>query len=403
MSRPSLTDRLRSAATERASAHLTRRLRVVEAVQGTRVTTGGRELLNFCSNDYLGLAQSLEVTAALQESAAWLGVGSTASHLICGHHREHAQLEEELADWLGYSKALVFGSGYLANLGLLQALLGKDDLVVQDKLNHACLLDGARLAGCELKRYPHVDAESAERQLQSRPQAAAMLATDGVFSMDGDLAPLRELSAIAKAQGALLHVDDAHGVGVVGPGGRGSVAASGLTAREVPLLLVTFGKAIGTYGAAICGPTDVIDALVETARPFGLTTALPPALAAATRRSLSLIKNEPWRRFKLAALIARFRRGARQLGLPVLDSSTPIQPLLVHGNVEALRAAQALQARGLLISAIRPPTVPEGRARLRVTLSSAHSESEVDQLLDALGGVLKDHLTPPRLPKSLTR
>jgi len=297
----------------------------------------------------------------------------------------------------------VFGSGYLANLGLLQALLGKDDLVVQDKLNHACLLDGARLAGCELKRYPHVDAESAERQLQSRPQAAAMLATDGVFSMDGDLAPLRELSAIAKAQGALLHVDDAHGVGVVGPGGRGSVAASGLTAREVPLLLVTFGKAIGTYGAAICGPTDVIDALVETARPFGLTTALPPALAAATRRSLSLIKNEPWRRFKLAALIARFRRGARQLGLPVLDSSTPIQPLLVHGNVEALRAAQALQARGLLISAIRPPTVPEGRARLRVTLSSAHSESEVDQLLDALGGVLKDHLTPPRLPKSLTR
>ena len=190
---------------------------------------------------------------------------------------------------------------------------------------------------------------------------------------------------------------------MVGPGGRGSVAASGLTAREVPLLLVTFGKAIGTYGAAICGPTDVIDALVETARPFGLTTALPPALAAATRRSLSLIKNEPWRRFKLAALIARFRRGARQLGLPVLDSSTPIQPLLVHGNVEALRAAQALQARGLLISAIRPPTVPEGRARLRVTLSSAHSESEVDQLLDALGGVLKDHLTPPRLPKSLTR
>ncbi|HRF53933.1 MAG: 8-amino-7-oxononanoate synthase [Dechloromonas sp.] len=403
MSRPNIPERLRVAAAERAAAHLTRRLRVVESAQGTRVITGGRELLNFCSNDYLGLAQSLDITAALQESAAWQGVGSTASHLICGHHREHALLEEELADWLGYPRALLFGSGYLANLGLLQALLGKDDVVVQDKLNHACLLDGARLAGCELKRYPHGDIESAERQLQSRPEAAAMLATDGVFSMDGDVAPLRELARICKTENALLHVDDAHGVGVVGPGGRGSVAAQGLTSREVPLLLVTFGKAMGTYGAAICGPADVIDALIETARPYGFTTALPPALASATRRSLSLIKNEPWRRFKLAALIARFRRAARQLGLPLLDSSTPIQPLLVHANAEALRASRELQERGLLVSAIRPPTVPEGRARLRVTLSSAHSESEVDRLLDALAEVLKDHLMPPRLAKATNR
>jgi 8-amino-7-oxononanoate synthase len=387
--RPALTARLAQLAQERSQAHLERRLRTVEQRDGVQVALDGRVLLNFCSNDYLGLAQHVEVVGALQEAAAWHGVGSGAAHLVCGHHREHARLEEAVAEWQGYPRALLFGSGYLANLGVLQALLGEGDVCVQDKLNHACLLDGARLAGAELKRYPHNDIEGALRQLKARNDAPAMLATDGVFSMDGDLAPLKPLAILARAENATLYVDDAHGAGLMGPDGRGSVAHAALGPRDVPLQLITLGKALGGYGALVVGSDELIEAVLQAARPYLFTTALPPALAAASRAALGVARKESWRRFKLTALTTRFRRGAQQLGLPLMDSNTPIQPLLLGDNAAALAAAAALEQKGFLVGAIRPPTVPEGRARLRITLSAAHSEAQVDALLAALGEVCR--------------
>lgn len=388
MARPGLFQRLARQQAERAENALLRRQRIIEQRDGVLVTSGGRRLLNFCSNDYLGLADHLDVVCAMQEATARHGVGSTAAHLVCGHHREHAKLEEEVADWLGYERALLFGSGYLANLGVLQALLGEGDVCVQDKLNHASLLDAARLAGCELKRYPHGDYEGALRQLKSRTDAAAVIATDGVFSMDGDLAPLQALALLARAENSLLYVDDAHGAGVLGHDGRGSAAHLGLGPREVPLTLVTLGKALGGYGAVVAGRGELIEGILQGARSYLFTTALPPALAAANRAALGIVRRESWRRLKLAALIARFRRGAQQLGLPLMESVTPIQPLLVGDNAAAVAASRALEDRGFLVGAIRPPTVPDGRARLRITLGCAHTEQQVDRLLDALAGIV---------------
>jgi 8-amino-7-oxononanoate synthase len=387
--RPALTDRLTRIEREREAASLTRVRRTVDQREGVQVAVDGRVLVNFCSNDYLGLAQHVEVIGALQEAAAWHGVGSGASHLVCGHHREHARLEEAVAEWQGYPRALLFGSGYLANLGVLQALLDEGDICVQDKLNHACLLDGARLAGAELRRYPHGDIEGALRQLKARADAPALLATDGVFSMDGNLAPLKALAILARAENATLYVDDAHGAGLMGPDGRGSVAHAGLGPRDVPLQLITLGKALGGYGALVLGSESMIETILQGARSYLFTTALPPALAAASRTALGLARKDSWRRFKVTALTTRFRRGAQQLGLPLMDSNTPIQPLLLGDNATALSASQALEQRGFLVGAIRPPTVPEGRARLRITLSAAHSEAQVDALLEALGQVCR--------------
>ena len=390
--RPALIDRLHRASEARNAAALNRRRRTIEQREGVEVALDGRVLLNFCSNDYLGLSQHVDVVAALQEAAAWHGVGSGAAHLVSGHQREHARLEEAVAQWQGYPRALLFGSGYLANLGVLQALLGEGDVCIQDKLNHASLLDGAKLSGAELKRYPHNDIEGALRQLKSRSDAAALLATDGVFSMDGDLAPLKPLAILARSENATLYVDDAHGAGLMGPDGRGSVAHAGLGPRDVPLQLITLGKALGGYGAVLVGSDDLIEAVLQTARPYIYTTSLPPALAAASVAALGIARKDAWRRFKLTALTTRFRRGAQQLGLPLMDSNTPIQPLLLGENQAVLDAAQALEQRGFLVSAIRPPTVPEGRARLRITLSAAHSEAHVDALLHSLGEVCR-HVT----------
>jgi len=384
MTRPALTDRLAALAAERRGAGLERRRLELEGRDGASVQLFGRSLVNFASNDYLGLAQHLDVIAAMQESAAIHGVGAGSADLICGHYREHSALEREVAEWLGAPRALLFGSGYLANLGVQQALLDDQAICVQDKLNHACLLDGAQLSRCELKRYPHLDVEGAMRQLQSRPDAPAMLATDGVFSMDGDLAPLKELALLARAQNAILHVDDAHGVGVMGPGGRGSVAHAGLSWREVPLQLVTLGKALGGYGAVLVGREDLIEAVLQSARPYLFTTALPPAIAAAARASVRLAQKEAWRRFKLVGLVSRFRRGAQQLGLPLKESDTPIQPLLLGDSKRTVAVAASLRAAGFLVGAIRPPTVPEGRARLRISITAAHTEQQVDALLEAL-------------------
>ncbi|WP_159017036.1 8-amino-7-oxononanoate synthase [Cognatiluteimonas profundi] len=384
MPRIQLRDRVEELRLQREALGRQRVRRTVTRRDGVRCEVDGRWLVNFCSNDYLGLSQQFAVTGALQHSAASEGAGGIGSHLVCGHHAAHEALERALADWLGAPRALLFGSGYLANLAVVQGLLGEDDVCVQDKLNHASLIDAARLAGCRLRRYPHADPEGAVRQMRASPDGAALLATDGVFSMDGDIAPLRQLSLAARVQQALLYVDDAHGIGVLGPGGRGSVAAAQLDVAQVPLQLATLGKALGGYGAVLLGDAALIDHLAQTARPYLYTTALPPALAAASLAAVSLARKDHWRREKLRALVARFREGAAERGLSLLPSQTPIQPLLCGDNARAVALAQALEARGYWVAAIRPPTVPEGSARLRITLSAGHGDSDVDGLLDAL-------------------
>ena len=384
MPRPDLLQRLAVQTAERERANLRRRLHVIEHADGPWLNSGGRRLLSFCSNDYLGLAQHPSLVAALARAAGEQGVGSTSAHLICGHRRTHAQLEEALAAWTGRERALLFSTGYMANLGVLQALLSRGDVCVQDKLNHACLLDGAKLSGEELKRYPHADVAAAARQLAASPEAAALLATDGVFSMDGDVAPLRALAQQCAREHATLMVDDAHGLGVLGDDGAGSLSAAKLDQHEVPLLMATLGKALGCSGAFVAGPAALIEGLIQFARPYIYTTAMPPALAGAALEAVRLAQSETWRRHKLAALIARFRAGAAQLGLPLMDSASAIQPLRLGDARAALQAAQALERRGLLVVAIRPPTVPAGQARLRITLSAAHEEAQVDRLLDAL-------------------
>ena len=384
MPRPDLLKRLAIQTAERAEAKLLRRLRILDHADGPWLDVGNGRLLSFCSNDYLGLAQHPQLVAALTRAARQGGVGSTSAHLICGHRTEHAELEEALAVWTGRERALLFSTGYMANLGVLQAVLARGDICVQDKLNHACLLDGAKLSGAELKRYPHADVAAAARQLATSPDAAALLATDGVFSMDGDVAPLRELATLCAGERATLLVDDAHGLGVLGEHGAGSVSAADLSQHEVPLLMATLGKALGCMGAFVAGPATLIDGLIQFARPYIYTTAMPPALAAAALESVQLAQTEDWRREKLAALIARFRHGAAELGLPLAASFSAIQPLLLGSADAALAAAQALERLGLLVSAIRPPSVPLGQARLRITLSAAHEDAHVDRLLDAL-------------------
>ncbi len=392
MPRPDLLQRLAVQTAERERANLRRRLRTIDHADGPWLESGSQRLLSFCSNDYLGLAQHPQLVGALTRAAREEGVGSTSAHLICGHRREHAELEEALAVWTGRERALLFSTGYMANLGALQALLARGDpgsrpgqaLCVQDKLNHACLLDGAKLSGAELKRYPHADVDAAARQLAANPDAAALLATDGVFSMDGDVAPLRELAQLCARERATLMVDDAHGLGVLGAHGAGSLDAANLGQHEVPLLMATLGKALGCSGAFVAGPAALIEGLIQFARPYIYTTAMPPALAAAALEAVQLAQAEAWRRDKLAALIARFRRGAAELGLPLEASPSAIQPLLLGGAETALAVAQALERQGLLVTAIRPPTVPVGQARLRITLSAAHEEAHVDRLLGAL-------------------
>ena len=383
MSRVSLNERVLALRAQCEAAHRRRRIRTVAQRDGVRCVVDGRELLNFCSNDYLGLAQHPRVIAALRD-AAGEGAGSTASHLVCGHGGQHAALESELADWLHAPRALLFGSGYMANLAVVQGLLGDGDVCVQDKLNHASLIDAARLAGCMLKRYPHADADAAERQLASHADGAALLASDGVFSMDGDVAPLRALATIAREQQAALYIDDAHAVGVMGHGGRGTIDAAGLDVGEVPLRLVTFGKALGSAGAAIVGDADLIAHLAETARPYIYTTALPPAQVAATREAVRIARAGDDLRERLRANIERFKDGARSLDLPLMSSDTPIQPVLIGSDAHALAMAAALETEGYWVVAIRPPTVPEGSARLRIALSAAHDPQQIDGLLDAL-------------------
>lgn len=342
-------------------------------------------MLAFCSNDYLGLANHPQVIAALKQGADAYGVGSGAAHLVTGHSAAHQALEEALADFTGRARALLFSSGYLANLGVISALTGRADQVFEDRLNHASLLDGARLGQARLRRYAHADPRALAAMLDGN--SARLIATDGVFSMDGDLAPLPELVPIAHRADAWLLVDDAHGLGVLGEEGRGSLAHLGLGPEQVPILVGTLGKAFGTAGAFVAGSRELIETLIQRARSYIYTTAPPPAIAAATWESLRIARRESWRRERLQMLIRRFRAGAAQLDLPLPDSATPIQPLIAGTARQALSWSRRLETLGILVSAIRPPTVPEGSARLRITFSVAHTVEDVDRLLETLGSL----------------
>ncbi|SDY13737.1 8-amino-7-oxononanoate synthase [Allochromatium warmingii] len=361
---------------------LYRRRRLQDGPQQPQARVDGRALLSFCGNDYLGLANHPDVIAALRDGAQRWGVGSGAAHLVNGHSRAHQALEEALAEFTGRPRALLFSTGYMANLGVISALAGRHDTVFEDRLNHASLLDGALLARARLRRYPHADASALHRLLKI--ESARLIVTDGVFSMDGDLAPLPELAALARDAGAWLMVDDAHGLGVLGRDGRGSLDHFGLGFNDVPILMGTLGKAFGTFGAFVAGSEELIETLIQSARSYIYTTATPPALAEATLVSLAIARRETWRRERLAEWIERFRTGAARIGLQLMDSSTPIQPIIVGSAAQALAWSAALEAAGLLVTAIRPPTVPEGTARLRVTLSAAHTAEDIDRLLAAL-------------------
>jgi len=368
---------------ERRAADLYRQRPLLHSPQGPEVVVDGQPLLAFCSNDYLGLANHPQVIAAWQAGAERWGVGGGASHLVVGHSTPHHQVEEALAELTGRPRALLFSTGYMANLGAITALVGQGDTVLQDRLNHASLLDGGLLSGARFSRYLHNDPASLASRLD-KAVGNTLVVTDGVFSMDGDLADLPALAAVAKARGAWLMVDDAHGLGTLGNQGGGVVEHFGLGVDEVPVLIGTLGKACGTAGAFVAGSEELIEALVQFARPYIYTTSQPPALACATLKSLELLRRETWRREHLAALIRQFREGARQIGLQLMDSPTPIQPIVIGDSAQALRLSRMLRERGLLVTAIRPPTVPAGSARLRVTLSAAHSEAQVQLLLNAL-------------------
>ena len=349
----------------------------------------GRPMTTFCSNDYLGLAADSRVRQAFIRGAENYGTGSGAAHLVTGHSAAHHGLEEELADFTGRPRALLFSTGYMANLGVIAALSGRGDTVLEDRLNHASLIDGGLLSGARLKRYGHADPSALESRLRDAA-GEKLVATDGVFSMDGDIAPLPALADACRRHGAWLMVDDAHGLGVVGECGRGSVNHFGLGADDVPVLMGTLGKALGTFGAFVAGSEALIETLIQSARSYIYTTAPPPAIAEATRESLRIAAAESWRRERLASLIARFRQGAVQLGLPLMASETPIQPVVAGDAAKALAWSQALERSGILVTAIRPPTVPEGSARLRITLSALHEDDQVDRLLDALGTLSRE-------------
>jgi len=368
---------------QRKLAGLYRIRRQIAGPQQPVLTANGKRLLSFCSNDYLGLANHPSNIEALRNALPETGLGGAASHLICGHHEAHHLLEERLAAFTGRSSALFFSTGYMANLGAISALAGRGDTVFSDQLNHASIIDGCSLSRATVRRYPHGDVASLAVMLAETP-GHKLVVTDGVFSMDGDVAPLRELADVCRAHDALLVVDDAHGFGVLGPQGRGSVAELGLCEADVPVLVGTLGKAAGTSGAFVAGPVMLMDYLVQKARTYIYTTAMPPALALASCTSLELIEQGDDRRAHLHSLIERFRRDAAAFGYQLMPSRTPVQPIMIGGNQEALALSQALEACGLLVTAIRPPTVPEGEARLRVTLSAAHSHDDLECLLQAL-------------------
>ena len=377
---------LRDALAHRKQQGLYRQRRILESPQGARVTVHGRELLNFCSNDYLGLANHPALIEAAQAGAARWGVGSGAAHLVCGHFAVHESFEQRFAAWVGLPAALSFSTGYMANLAVVTGLVGRGDTLFADKLNHASLNDAAQLSRADFRRYPHSDLAALERLLAGSTSGHKLIVSDTIFSMDGDLAPLAGLLDLAERYDALLYLDDAHGFGVLG-NGRGALAELGLDSPRI-VYLATLGKAAGVGGAVVAADPVIIDWLINQARPYIYTTAAPPLLAQALLASLDLIEGEAWRRERLAAHIVLFRSILAPFAERLLESATPIQPVLMPDNATALALSAALKEAGFWVAAIRPPTVPT--PRLRVTLSAAHTADEVQALAQCLLNLLKE-------------
>ncbi len=374
---------------------LYRQRKIIEGPQQVHLRCNGREMLSFCSNDYLGLANHPDIAAAFKKAVDDYGVGSGAAHLVSGHSRVHHELEEALADYTGRSRALLFSTGYMANLGIVNALMNKGDRVIQDKLNHASLIDAAllssALAGSELKRYGHNNMPQLAKLLAASTdsqQRRTLVMSDAVFSMDGDLADVPQLVSLCRQYNAWLMLDDAHGFGVLGEQGAGIAEHYALDQQQLPIYMATLGKAMGVAGAFVAGSDALIETLIQKSRAFIYTTAMPPALAAAALMSLKIARQESWRREKLQHLIQLFRQGAAQLGLSLMNSPTAIQPILVGDNNRAMQISQALEQQGILITAIRPPTVPAGTARLRITLCAEHEEQDIERLLSVLADVM---------------
>jgi 8-amino-7-oxononanoate synthase len=399
---PSWLDDFPARMAELDRAHLRRKRREVEPqrdadgalVSGVRLCVDGRPMLAFCSNDYLGLAQHPALVQAACAGARAYGVGSTGSPLVSGHSTANAALEQALAAFVGLPRALYFYAGFATNIGIVPALVGPGDAIFSDALNHACLIDGARLSKAQIHRYDHAHLAGLEEALARSTAARKLVMTDAVFSMDGDVADIPALLDLCERFDALLLLDDAHGFGVLGPQGRGTLAQAGLRGAQASrrvLYMATLGKAAGVAGAFVAGDDTLVEWLLQKTRSYTFATAAPAMLATALSASLQLIEHEEWRRSHLQALIARLRTGLAA-GLQgshwrLSESQTAIQPLLIGSNAEALAVMQALQERGLWVPAIRPPTVPEGTARLRIALSAAHTEADVDALVQALSAL----------------
>jgi len=376
-------DHLRAALGKLDDERLRRIRRDIEGPCSPHVVIDGQAFTAFCSNDYLGLAADPRLTKALTEGARKWGVGAGASHLVSGHYAVQRTLEERLAAFVGRERALVFSSGFMANTGIIPALVGRNDAIFADRLNHASLIDGMLLSRADTHRFPHLDMAALERQLAASEAKTKLIASDSVFSMDGDVAPLRELMALAERFDAWLLIDDAHGFGVLGPQGRGAPAEAGIDGWRL-IQMGTLSKAAGVSGAFVAGDPTVIEWLMQKARTYLFTTGSPPALAQALIASIDLIETGDERRAHLAALIERLKKGLAQERWKLLPSRTPIQPLIVGDNATALALGAALMEEGLWIPAIRPPTVPAGSARLRITLSAAHTLADVDRLVEAI-------------------
>lgn len=380
---PPLLEALQAELAERASLGLLRQRRVLNGMQGVHVEVDGKRLLSFCSNDYLGLASHPHLIAAMRDTAAIAGAGSGASHLVTGHQQAHEALEQALQALMCLPGILLFTTGYMANLGVITALCGRDDVIFADKLNHASLNDAALLSRAELKRFPHNDLSSLERLLAQSQARRKLVVADAVFSMDGDLAPVPELLALCERYDAYLMLDDAHGFGVLGSEGRGILEHFALDSPRI-IYMATLGKAAGAAGAFVGGPKILTDYLMQTARPYIYTTASPAPVAAAAMAGVQLIQQDHARRAHLHQLIAEFRAACQLQRWQLMASATAIQPIIIGSNDEALQVSKRLLEQGIIVPAIRPPTVPKGTARLRISLSAAHTHEDIEQLLQAL-------------------
>ena len=390
-----LPKRLAAFVQQRKQQMLYRSRRMLETPQGAEVIVDGRPLINFSSNDYLGLANHPKVVAAFKKGVDDFGVGSGASHLVVGHSRAHHALEEQLADFVGCERALLYSSGYMANVGAINALTERGDVILQDKLNHASLLDGGLLSGADMKRYSHCDMAALERRLQEKVDGQVLVVSDAVFSMDGDIAPVAELAGLCSQHQAMLMIDDAHGFGVLGESGRGTWQHFSLSSDQVPIYMATLGKAVGVSGAFIAGEAELVEFLIQSSRNYIYTTAMPPATAVATSTALLMLEQEQWRREHLNKLIAQFKSELGEWASYLMPSKTAIQPLMIGDASQALIISDALLQRGFLVSAIRPPTVPSNTARLRITLTAAHTEQHISQLTSALQEMLPSITSTP--------